>query len=160
MGLPGFLRACTATHSARWLVQTRMPSLPQERGKQLDLILWTYYIDLHFIDNHWQSFQELKISWGPLKNKNLYFHLAVVGGGSRGICVLWRGVLIISIIFGWFTFLLKLFRDPLPWIWIQNCLIKAQWKGKSERRKRREPLQQMLLGQSLKLVGLFRIVRF
>lgn len=72
----------------------------------------------------------------------------------ENICGVWYGASIISMIFGWFTFLLKLFRDPLPWIWIQNCLIKAQWKGKSERRKRREQLQQTLLGQSLKLVGL------
>lgn len=56
-----------------------------------------------------------------------------------------------------FYIFLKLFRDPVPWIWIQNYLIKAQWKGKSERRKRREPLQQMLPGQSLKLVGLLKI---
>lgn len=77
-----------------------------------------------------------------------------------GICVLCYEIFVILVILDWFTFLLKLFRDPLPWIWIQNCLTKAQWKGKSEKRKRRKPLQQMLLGQSLKLVGLLRIMRF
>lgn len=94
---------------------------------------------------------------GTLKKELEFIILPFLAGG---ICVLRYGSFVISMIFSWFTFLLKLFRDPLPWIWIQNCLIKAQWKGKSERRKRREQLQQMLLGQSLKLVGLLRIMKF
>jgi hypothetical protein len=78
----------------------------------------------------------------------------------RGICASGVNFIVTSVIFGYFTFLLKLFKEPLPWIWTQNYLIKALWKGKSERRKKRESLQQMFLGQSLKLVGLCRIMRF